>query len=328
MLIVSLALFIAGLALRRGACDPLKDPSHDQIFTSYIDKFIDVNKFVFPDGKKGPASLYANQQHAQHQQQQQIDEKKAEPLRISQIISECHRNKSIFDVFRFEEHFNIKRIEEFPKKYGIEAKLKELSDNIQITSDIQILSSDAHHELNELARSDLNDFGAYKFVDNLTKNITHYNLIGLADRLKVVYTRLSNGETRSKIQVQELHLRSYQSSLVEPLLNGTDRLLELANSLDEKLHFKQMSFEQAIKKLIKEVEEAEKFINTEGTSYVQRESRNLLDNFNRNINAYLSLVINVSSNEIGRCEPISNVYNATIVSVCNRVVDPFVSCKF
>jgi uncharacterized protein YoxC len=112
---------------------------------------------------------------------------------------------------------------------------------------------------------------------------------------------------------------------VEPILNGTDRLLELAKSLDEKLNFKQENFESAIRKLIKEIDDAENFINDEGTSYVQKVSHDLLENFSRNIKAYLSLVINVSSNDVGRCEPISNVYNATVVSVCNRVVDPFVS---
>lgn len=310
--------------MRRGACDPLNNPEHDQIFTSYIDKFIDINKFVFPNGQKVPAALHGN--HQQHAQQQQVEEKKVEPLRISQIIAECHRNKSIFDVFRVEKHMNISQIEDFPKKYGIDTKLKELADNVQINSHVKILSDDARREINALARSNLNDFAAYKYVDNLTKNITHYNLISLADRLKVASTRLSsNSDIRTKIEVQELHLRTYQKNLVEPLLNGTDRLLELAKSLDEKLHFKQTTFEKAIKKLIQEIDDAENFINEEGTSYVQKVSHGLLDNFSRNIKAYLSLVINVSTNDVGRCEPISNVFNSTVVAVCNRVVDPFVS---
>lgn len=313
--------------MRRGLCDPLQNPEEDQIFTSYIDKFIDVNKFVFPNGQKVPAALHnGNHHHQQQHAQHQVEEKKVEPLRISQIIGECHRNKSIFDVFHVEKHFNISQIEDFPKKYGIDAKLKELAENVQITSQVKILSDDARSEINKLAKSRLNNFAAYKYVDNLTKNITHYNLISLADRLKVASTRLpSSSDVRTKIDVQVLHLRTYQKDLVEPILNGTDRLLELAKSLDEKLHFKQMTFEEAIRKLIQEIDAAENFINEEGTSYVQRVSQDLLDNFSRNIKAYLSLVINVSSNDVGRCEPISNVYNATIVTVCNRVVDPFVS---
>lgn len=300
--------------MRRGLCDPLSDPEHDQIVTSYLDKFIDVNKFVFPKGRKVPL---------QTNEGTDVD---LEPLRISHIIGECHRNNSIFKVFGVENHINISQIEEFPKKYGIDAKLNELADNVGISSQVKILSDDARREIRHLARSELNNFQAYKYVDNLTQNITHFDLISLADRLKVASTRLStSSEIRTKIDVQELHLRTYQKNLVDPLLNGTNRLLSLAKSLDEKLHFKQTTFEKAIVKLIQEIDEAERFLNEQGTSYVQQISHELLDNFSRNVKAYLNLVINTTTNDVGRCEPISNVYNSTIVTICNRVVDPFVS---
>lgn len=317
-------MFIAGLALRRGACDPLRNPEHDQIFTSYIDKFIDLNRFVFPKGQRVPAALHGHQSHQHQQQQQASEEEKKEPLRISQVIGECHRNKSIFEVFHASNHLNISQIEDLPRRYEIDRKLNELAETVSIDSNVKILSPEARSEIRSLARSELNNFEAYKYVDNLTPNITHFDLINFADRLKTASTRLS-GEIRTKIELQELHLRTYHKNLVEPLVNGTNRLLELAKMLDTKLHFKQTSFEQAIMKLIQETDDAERFINEEGTAYVQQVAHDLLDNFGRNIKAYLSLVINVTSNDVGRCEPISNVYNSTIVTICNRVVDPFVS---
>lgn len=311
--------------MRRGACDPLKDPEHDQIFTSYIDKFIDVNRFVFPRGnQKIPAALHSHQPHHQQQQQQGENDKK-EPLRISEVIADCHRNKSIFDVFRVQNHVNISQIEDLPRHYGIDAKLKELANSVAINSQIKILSDDARREIRALAKSELNNFEAYKYIDNLTLNITRFNLTHLADQLKIASTRLAKSEIRSKIEIQELHLRGYQSNLVEPLINGTNKLLELAKSLETKLNFKQTSFEKAILNLMTEIEKAEAFINEEGSSYVQQVAHDLLDNFSRNIKAYLSLVINTTTNDVGRCEQISNVYNSTLVAVCNRVVDPFVS---
>ncbi|KAG5679160.1 hypothetical protein PVAND_008750 [Polypedilum vanderplanki] len=312
LLIICLGLFLAGLVMRRGACDPLKNPQHDQIFSDYIDKFVDINKFVFKN-QKNPL-----------QQPEQNEERTIEPLRISQVIADCHRNKSIFEVFRVENRINISQIEDFPRRYGIDSKLTELADNVVINSQIKILSDDARREIRVLAKSELNNFEAYKYIDNLTHNITHFNLISLADRLKVASTRLSPGtETRTKIEVQELHLRTYQKNLVDPLVNGTNRLLSLSKTLYDKLNFKQMSFEKAIIKLTQEIDEAERFLNEEGSSYVQKVSHQLLDNFSRNIKAYLSLVINATTGDVGRCEPISNVYNSTIVAVCNRVVDPF-----
>lgn len=129
----------------------------------------------------------------------------------------------------------------------------------------------------------------------------------------------------SALQVQQLHLRTYQTNLVAPLINGTTRLLTLADKLNNLLLFKQSSFEKAIKMLIREIDNAERFINDDGTEYIQKAVHGLSDSFSRDINGYLDHVINTTRSDVGRCAPISNVYNSTIINVCNRVVDPFVS---
>ena len=304
--------FLAGLVLRRGACDPLKNPEHDQVF-SYLDSFIDLNKVIFPEKTRNAL--------------QPEDADPLEPLRVSQVIAACHRNQSVFEVLRIENLFNINQIFELPKKFGIEEKLNELADNVQITSQVRILNDDARRQIKELSKSKLNDFEAYKYVDNLAENITHYDLMPLADRLKAAAERIpsSSNEVKTKLEVQQLHLRTYQKSLVEPLINGTNRLLLLSKKLNEKLLFKQVSFEKAINILIKEIDDAERFLNEQGTAYVQQVAHELLDSFSKDINGYLKLVINATKDDVGRCGPISNVYNSMIVATCNRVVDPFVS---
>lgn len=43
------------------------------------------------------------------------------------------------------------------------------------------------------------------------------------------------------------------------------------------------------------------------------------------VNNYLDYVINSTLTKVGECGPLSNAYNATIVSSCNKILDPFVS---
>lgn len=312
MLIVCLALFLTGLILRRGVCDPLKNPETDQVF-SYLDSYVDLNKLIFPENQRNALRQGGNVE--------------LEPLRISQIVSSCHKNESVFEVLRLENLLNIDQIQEFPKQFQIDEKLNELADNVQITSQVRILNDDARKQIRELSTSDINKFEAYKYVDNLAENITHYDLNMLADRLKAAADRIptSSNEIKTKLEVQQLHLRTYQKNLVEPLISGTNRLLTLSKKLNEKLLFKQASFEKAIKILIKEIDDAERFLNEQGTAYVQQVAHELLDSFSRDIKGYLNLVINATKSEVGRCGPISNVYNSMIVTVCNRVVDPFVN---
>lgn len=314
LLIICLSFFLVGLALRRGACDPLKNPEHDQVF-SYIDSFIDLNKFIFPENQRNALRQETNEE--------------MQPLRISQVISACHRNESVFEVLRLENVLNIDQIQDFPKQFGIDEKLNELADNVQITSQVRILNDDARKQIRELSKSQLNNFEAYKYVDNLAENITHYDLSSLADRLKAAAERIPNSsnDVKTKLEVQRLHLQTYQKNLVEPLIAGTNRLLILSKKLNEKLLFKQVSFEKAINMLIKEIDDAERFLNEQGTAYVQQVAHELLDSFSRDIKGYLSLVINATKTDVGRCGPISNVYDSMIVATCNRVVDPFVSCS-
>lgn len=346
--------------MRRGACDPLKNPEHDQVF-SYIDNFIDLNKHLIPD---------------RHRKALRGEKQQMEPLRISQVIASCHRNESIFDVLRFGNEVNIDNIREFPKQFEIEKKLNDLAESVRIAAPVKILSDDARRQLNELSKSQLNEFARYKYDDNLILTITKYDLNLVADRwvarctincgnliqlnfiyrLKLAAERIPPRYKSVKLKLEnqgkhfgfvclpkhanrylfthfpssfsELHLRTYQANLVVPLYNGTKRLLELADKLDNLLLFKQSSFEKAIKMLIREIDNAERFLNEDGTDYIQKAVHGLADSFTRDINGYLDHVINTTKSDVGRCEPLSNVYNATIVNICNRVVDPFVSLNW
>ena len=43
------------------------------------------------------------------------------------------------------------------------------------------------------------------------------------------------------------------------------------------------------------------------------------------VDLYLSRVVNMTTAKVGQCHPMSQVYNATVVAVCNQILDPFVS---
>jgi hypothetical protein len=43
------------------------------------------------------------------------------------------------------------------------------------------------------------------------------------------------------------------------------------------------------------------------------------------IDQYLSRVVNLTTTKVGQCQPMSQVYNATVIAVCNQLLDPFVS---
>jgi len=43
------------------------------------------------------------------------------------------------------------------------------------------------------------------------------------------------------------------------------------------------------------------------------------------VDKFLEHIIESAVFKIGRCAPVSNAYNATLVAGCNKILDPFVS---
>lgn len=316
LLIIALALFLIGIVVRRGVCDPLRDPARDQIFMEYIDPVIDLYD-LFPEQQRNSrnAHLKTNPQNL-------------EPLRISQVISACHENKTIYDVLGLDKIYDVNEIQDYPNKYQLDAKIKKFIENIKIPPQ-KLLTSETEDSIISLANSPLNDFDEYKFLDNLTKNITYYNLAGLADQLEETAKKIQERSTMNDIRVslmnQALILRSFQKELVDPMIIGTDNMLAIARNLEKTLKNDAPNFQEAMMNTLQAIKDAEKFFNDEATDFVKSIANNLLTGFKDQFTDYLDMVAKETQYEIGQCGPISQVYNATLVGTCNQIVDPFVS---
>ncbi|XP_055688743.1 prominin-like protein isoform X2 [Lutzomyia longipalpis] len=313
--LAALIQFLVGLVAHRAVCVSLKNPSNDQIF-NHVDHLIDLNTVMYPSssntrGKSGKVRQY---------------QRETTPFRISQVIEACHGNKAAYEVLQLRNFRDIGEIREYPELYNIDGLLDDLIKSIEIESNLQILSNDAREEIQRLAVSELNDFPAYKFEQYLTDDITKINLTELALKLEETANKIPNSPNMNEIRVslrnQALHLKTYQTSLVAPMTDGKNEILALAQDLDKTLHFNSDSFEQAINKFLAETDKAQEFINQNGTQFVRQVIGELTTGFRNEITSYLELVITTMENKVGRCGPISNVYNATLVAVCNRVIDP------
>ena len=87
---------------------------------------------------------------------------------VSDIIIACHKNKTIYEVLKLENFYDIQNIREFPKQHEIQNKLDAFIDQIKINPNIEILDDRAEEEILRLANSELNNFEAYKFTDNVS----------------------------------------------------------------------------------------------------------------------------------------------------------------
>uniref|UniRef100_A0A182NIR2 Prominin-like protein n=1 Tax=Anopheles dirus TaxID=7168 RepID=A0A182NIR2_9DIPT len=312
ILAVALASFLVGSLARRAACDSLRNPADDQI-VDYLDQFIDLNR------------LYAELrgQAERSRTKLQVSER-MEEIHIGEVIVACQQNESIYKVLKLHNFVDIRTINQFPEQYGIERALKLLQDSIQIKQ-VTILTQQATDDILALKQSKLNDFDVDKFTDNLTYNITEYNLNEIADKLRDVANRVAPemNEIKVNLKNQALHLSSYQTNLVDPMIASTNELIKLSTTLDTSLKFGEQSFANAIDMFLKQIREAEDYINTNGKIFVQNITTELVTGFSNQVYAYINLVMDSTQNDIGLCGPMYTVYESVIVASCNRIVDPF-----
>ncbi|XP_052873725.1 prominin-like protein [Anopheles cruzii] len=314
ILAVSLASFLVGTVARRAACDSLRNPGDDQLI-NYVDQFVNLNRLyteLRSQTERSKAKLRASET--------------IEPIHIGEVIVSCERNESIYKVLKMHNFVDIRTIRDYPEDYGITRELEALKDKIRIEP-VQILTPEARRDIETLGSSKLNDFDVDKFTDNLTFNITEYNLNEIAEKLREVANRVPPGKEMNDIKVnlknQALHLSSYQTNLVDPMIASTNQLIKLSTSLDSSLKFGEKSFSDAIDKFLTQITEAEEYINKYGKTFVQNVTEELVNGFTQQIFAYINLVIDATQRDIGLCGPVYNVYQSMIVASCKRVVDPF-----
>ena len=260
LLIVSLAFFLVGVIFRRAACDTLKNPADDPLF-AYVDSFIDLNQVLYPQ------QIQATKQRKGNAGKSPIVTKQTlPPFRISEVIEACHQNESIYQVLRLQSLVSMDDIRAYPKTYGINEKLDNLVSEMTVTSDVVIVNDQTQEELKRLSNSELKNFNADLFTDNLQGKITMYSLTGLATRLESAANSFSaQNEHRARLLNQALMLRTYQSTLVDPMTKNTNELVEMAQSLENNLKFESSSFEAAMAEFLKEILEAEAFLKENGT---------------------------------------------------------------
>ncbi|CAL7934952.1 unnamed protein product [Xylocopa violacea] len=299
LMVIIVAHMVIGVLVQRAICEPLKNPDDNRMF-ALVDEIVQVKKMLYP---KNP----------------NVD------LNMSYIVTHCHRNESLYKVLKLYYAFNVEQLRNHSGRFEINNTIQELRRQISLSPDVVILTNSAKSKLQSLAQSGLSDIKFYQYVDILAGNITNINLHHLAKQLRDVMGRLPVGQDAIKheLEICARELEEKHEQLVKPMQMYSEELATKANALEEKIKFNHSSMEVAINNLISEVTKAQKFLNEEGPEHVQYLAANFGNALLRQVDDFHENIIELALNDVGRCGPVSNAYNATLVAVCNRILDPF-----
>ncbi|XP_076292505.1 LOW QUALITY PROTEIN: prominin-like protein [Lasioglossum baleicum] len=298
LMVITVLHMITGVLVQRAVCEPLKNP-HDNRMFALIDEIVQIKKILYP---KRPEAT----------------------VNMRYIVTQCHWKESLYEVLELKYLFDLEQLPHYAGRYEINNTIQQLRKKISLTPGVVILTESAKSKLNDLAESGLSDIKFYQYADLLAGNITNINLEHLARQLRDVSAKLPEGQDdiRESLEKNAHDLDHYHKDLVMPMAMLSEQLSEKASTLQENIKFNHSSMAEAIHDLVDEVTSAQQFLNKNGPEYVQILATKFGDAFLGQVDGFLEHVIK-QLKSVGKCAPVSNAYNATLVAVCNKILDPF-----
>ncbi|KAH0947412.1 hypothetical protein HN011_009786 [Eciton burchellii] len=299
LMVITVAHMITGVMAQRGICEPLKNPRDNRMF-KLVDDYVQIKRMLYPNNPNAD-------------------------INMSYIVTKCHENETLYTVLNLKNVFDVPTLREYAGRYDINDTIQQLRRKISLSPGVVILKDSARSKLNDLAQSGLSDIKFYQYAELLAENITNINLEHLAKQLLEVSAKLPEGQEDIKLSLEKnaYDLEHYHRDLVVPMAQRSEILSVNALMLQENIKFNHSSMADAIHDLVDEVTKAQQFLNKDGPEYVQYLATRFGNAFLHQVDKFLEHVIDSAMNKIGRCAPVSNAYNATLVAGCNKILDPF-----
>ncbi|XP_066595040.1 prominin-like protein isoform X2 [Prorops nasuta] len=299
LMIINVAYMVTGVMAQRGVCEPLKNPKDNRMF-ELVDHVVPIKDILYP--KRPDASI-----------------------NMSYIITQCHANEAAYKVLKLKYLFDVDTLRSYAGRYDINNTIQQLRRKINLSPGVVILKESARQKLMDLAQSGLSDIKFYQYAEYLADNITNINFEHLASKLREVSAKLPPGqqEIKDSLDKNAHDLDHYHRDLVIPMITLSAQLSESALMLQENIKFNHNSMTEAIHDLVAEVTKAQEFLNTGGPEFVQNLATRFGNAFLHQVDDFLEHVIESAMSKVGKCAPVSNAYNATLVAGCNKILDPF-----
>lgn len=290
---VTLGYMVSGSVADRVVCNGLRNPHNSTTF-AVLDQLVDLSS-LYPSSNK--------------------------QLNLSTIIRECEKNASVYKVLGIESD----SMSEYAAQFNMPERVRQLADSIVLTSDIVIVTPEAERQLKALAASPLNTIDLSVYTSVLNDRITSIHLLQLAAALNETAARLppSQQNVKHELETQAMYLEVHQERQVGLMVRLSRDLHDNATALSHHLRFNHSSLSDAVDSLLLDLRQAQSMLNSQGPAIVRAIAEEFGKEFGLHIQSYLNRVEKEAEANIGKCWPIALIYNATVVSTCNNILDPF-----
>ena len=308
LLSVTTIQFLIGSTVDKVACNALRRPNESDIFQLVDQKVIQpLMRDQFGHQSNSPAI-----QSLQH-------------MSLTSVISSCHQNQTLYKIMQLKSIYDVEELRDWQTTYNVGNYLSNLKSKIRSDDlhNIQILSPQAQRGLEDLAKSQISDLNFTQYTNLIQEQITSIDLSSFIRRLSQIKDRLPSGSIAANlIELEALYLKGMEQVVVEMKM-ATRQLQSKIKELEKDSKFNQSTMREALQALIRQASKATTDLKNGGTQLIDTLANKYVNETVGLIDAYVERVINYTTNYVGQCHPISNSYNATVVALCQEIVDPF-----
>jgi len=303
LLILATALFLLGSTVDKVGCDALKNPNGSEIFHLIDERFV---RPLIEGNRPGSAD---------------------DEVSLTKLVSNCHNNMTLYTMLEVHNIYDVEELRNWRREYGIGNYIENLKRKIRLDDlrAIQILSPEAERELAELAQSEISDLNFGQYTDLLEEQITSIDISQFTAKLRQVKERLSRTQARlvgPAIDNEALFLDQMQRVVMDMKLAMKD-LVNSVEALELEAKHATPNLRESLRSLIRQAKAAREVLRKSGPQLVDQLTDQYVNETVGLIDQYVERVIGHTRNRVGRCEPLSNSFNATVIAVCNEIVDPF-----
>ncbi|KAK9883027.1 hypothetical protein WA026_001239 [Henosepilachna vigintioctopunctata] len=294
--VTALVYLLVGIVAQEAACKSLRDPSDSRLF-ALVDRF-NLSEY----GLHG---------------------------KLSQVISRCHRNETAYVAFDLRRHFDVDRVYGYLDEFDIERALNALDRTTAEINfrDFVLLTPMQLNTLKSISESDFPNVDFNKFLDELSANFTSIDLKVIRQELTAAIRKvredadngLRNDELGLKLQSVLEQLDFYEKNVVRPMQEIAQIVRDTATTLDKRLRLGHGSFREGMMDLMQKVKQAQHTLREEGPKLIKEAAADFARDILEECKKYMDRVVNMTKKEIGKCGPVSNAFNATLTTVCDKI---------
>ncbi|XP_021352519.1 prominin-1-A-like isoform X1 [Mizuhopecten yessoensis] len=301
LMLLTTLTYLIGAPLERFVCQPITDSDMTD-----LDRLVDEVAFKQLYGGTGSVlgkMLYSNSTY---------------DIPISGLLKDCQASKTVYMALKADTYVNTSQIDNYKTEFDIQSELDKIDDAVDFSS-IAILTPSLLSNLEDTKSAVNVDFASY--AAELNKDLTSTNLTEFADSLRTLATAAgAAGETSTQndLNTHAATLDTIQSTEVAALNEAVANLTRDLDNMAKTVN----GTSAKVDKVIECLNQTELYIHANTSALLGTLATNFADRIFASIDSFISKLFTALKTELGKCDPIWNLYNNFfVITLCGYTVD-------